>query len=157
MGYFHAAETRQRGNDWEHLYLSYHSRAGWQSLQSGHEPSYSHLGCTCHTVLKMVKKIGAGLQGRGLPENADVFPVIIFLHPKSNACDPWATKQFLCNLSIHHFFSFSYTEINASMSASVVILFSLAFTVAIILKVHSFRTIAVKQRKQYSPSQEILL
>lgn len=38
------------------VYISYmyHFRAGWQSLQPGHEPSYSHLGCTCHTVL-MVK------------------------------------------------------------------------------------------------------
>ena len=34
-----------------YIYISYHSRVGWQSLQSGHEPSYSHLGCICHTVL----------------------------------------------------------------------------------------------------------
>jgi len=87
MGYFHAAETRQRGTGGEFLYISYHSCAGWQSLQSGHEPPYSHLGHTCHTVL-MVKKIGAGLHGSGLLENADVFLVFKFFHPKSDACDP---------------------------------------------------------------------
>lgn len=116
MGYFHAAETRQRGNGWEFLYISYmyHFRAGWQSLQPGHEPSYSHLGCTCHTVLMVKNDRGWIARKRFTQECRRIsslhffFPLsntllhnfiyFIFLHPKSNVCDPWAAKQFLCTI-----------------------------------------------------------
>ena len=58
--------------------------------------NHSNPAMSLHTVIwlhlshciKSEKKIGAGLQGSGLLGDAGIFPVFIFLHPKSNARDP---------------------------------------------------------------------
>lgn len=57
--------------------------------------NHSNPAMSLHTVIWLhlshcikVKKIGAGLQGSGLLGDAGIFPVFIFLHPKSNTCDP---------------------------------------------------------------------
>lgn len=129
MGYFHAAETRQRGTGWEFLYISYHSRAGLQSLQSAPEPLYSHLGCTCHTVLLVKIDRGWIARKRFAGEcRRTVFPVFIFFPPqqhfisyilhfssffftqKVTSVTPELQNNFGV-LLIHHFFSFSYDEL----------------------------------------------